>query len=258
MTRLKDRVAIVTGGARGIGEACARRIATEGASVVITDLSGEGEAVAQAIRDEGGQALFIAGDASDSALIEQLVRNAEARFGVVDACVCAAGIAPDTDFLAVSQKEFLDTQRINVVAPFLLGQAVARRLVERGIAGAIVNITSTSARLAGGKQASYCSSKAGLDGLTRAMAIALAPHNIRVNALGPGPTLTGMVTMERLEPTVVAPLLARTPLGRFAQPSEQASVVAFLLSDEASFMTGETIYCDGGRLALQYTMPPRA
>jgi NAD(P)-dependent dehydrogenase (short-subunit alcohol dehydrogenase family) len=89
------------------------------------------------------------------------------------------------------------------------------------------------------------------------MAIALAPHNIRVNALGPGPTMTGMATMERLEPAVVAPLLARTPLGRFADPSEQASVVAFLLSDEASFMTGETIYSDGGRLALQYTMPPR-
>src|SRR5882757_8744556 len=98
MTRLKDRVAVVTGAAQGIGEACARRLAEEGARVLLSDLSAKGEAVAQAIRDEGGQAIFVAGDAGDPALIAKLVSEAEAQFGVIDACVCAAGIAPDTDF----------------------------------------------------------------------------------------------------------------------------------------------------------------
>lgn len=253
--RLDGRVAIVTGAARGIGEACVRRLVEEGARVVATDILPEGEA---GVAELGEAAVWLTGDMTDPAHVTALVDLAERRFGLVDALVCAAGIAPATPFLALEAEEFSRTFAINLQAPMLLGQAVARRLADAGRPGAIVNITSTSARLAGPEQASYCASKAGLDGLTRAMAVALAPYGIRVNALGPGPTLTGMAAdVLAKNPDAFTPILARTPIGRFSQPSEQAAVAAFLLSEDASFMTGETVYADGGRTALNYTMPPR-
>ena len=256
MGRLQGRVAIVTGAARGIGEACVRRLVEDGAKVVATDILPEGEAVAASL---GDACVFLAGDASDPAHVAALVALAENTFGLVDALVCSAGIAPNSNFLTLDPEEFARVQRINLHGPMMLGQAVAQRLVAAGKPGAIVNITSTSTRLAGPEQASYCASKAGLDGLTRAMAVGLAPHGIRVNAVGPGPTLTGMAADAlAANPDAFAPIIARTPIGRFAQPSEQASVAAFLLSDDASFITGETIYADGGRTALNYTMPPRA
>jgi NAD(P)-dependent dehydrogenase (short-subunit alcohol dehydrogenase family) len=132
--------------------------------------------------------------------------------------------------------------------------------VKEGQRGSIVNVTSVSAKLAGATQASYCASKGALDSLTRVMAVALAPHGIRVNALAPGPTRTGMADSVWENEEALAPVLSRTPLGRFAEPDEQAAVAAFLVSDDASFMTGESIYVDGGRLALNYTVPikPRA
>jgi glucose 1-dehydrogenase len=249
------RTIVVTGAGQGIGEACARQLAAAAARVVLNDISETGAAVARAIRDAGGDCAFVQGDAGDAAQVAQLLDEAERIYGLVDGCICAAGLAPQTDFLNVSEDEFVRTFQVNLMGPMLLGQGLARRLVARGKAGSIVNITSTSARLAGPKQASYCSSKAGLEGLTRAMAVALAPYNIRVNALAPGPTVTGMLTPALNTPEVMAPILARTPLGRFAQPSEQANVALFLLSDLASFMTGETVFADGGRAGLNYTMP---
>lgn len=252
--RLTGRTIIVTGSATGIGAACARRFAAEGARLMLTDLVADtGEVVAAELRSEGAQVQFLAGDVANPVHVQALVDATVARFGTVDGCVCAAGIAPNDDFLTLPLERFERVLDVNLKAPFLLGQAVARVMAGKG--GAIVNVTSTSARLAGPQQAAYCASKAGLDGLTRAMAVALAPHKIRVNALAPGPTRTGLSDAVWDKDEIILPIIARTPLGRFAEPDEQARVAAFLLSDDASFMTGETVYVDGGRCALQYSMP---
>lgn len=250
--RLKNKVIIVTGTATGIGAACAKRFVADGARVVLTDVvADKGQAAAEEL---GDRAAFLAGDASSAEHVAALVKLAIERFGRIDGCVCAAGIAPNDDFLTLPQERFERVLAINLTGPFLLGQAAAREMVKTG-GGVIVNITSTSARLGGPQQAAYCASKAGLDGLTRAMAIGLAPHNIRVNALAPGPTRTGLAEAVWDKDEIILPIISRTPLGRFSEPSEQASVAAFLLSDDASFMTGETVYVDGGRTALNYTIP---
>lgn len=254
--RLKDKNAVITGGAQGIGAACGRRFALEGARVTMCDIDQErGEAIAADIRKVGGEAWFMKCDVASSGDMQAFVQAALKHMGSIDACVCAAGIAPNSDFLNLTLEEFDRVMHINLYGPMLLGQLVAREMAARGKGGAIVNVTSTSARLGGPTQASYCASKGGLDALTRAMAVALAPHNIRVNALAPGPTRTGLAEQVWDKDEVILPILARTPLGRFADPDEQARVAAFLASDDASFMTGESVYVDGGRLALNYTVP---
>lgn len=253
--RLQDKVIVITGSATGIGAACVRRMVDEGARVVATDIVvDKGEALAAELRGKGASVSFLAGDASSAQHIEALVKLAVDTHGRIDGCICAAGIAPNDDFLSLPLERFERVLAINLTGPFLLGQAVAREMVKTG-GGAIVNVTSTSARLGGPQQAAYCASKAGLDGLTRAMAVGLAPHGIRVNALAPGPTRTALAEAVWERDEIILPIIARTPMGRFSEPSEQASVAAFLLSDDASFMTGETVYVDGGRTALNYTIP---
>lgn len=256
--RLREKVAIITGGAQGIGEGCVRRFVAEGAKVVFADVLAEkGEAVAHGL---GGDVIFVAGDVSKKDTIDALIATALEKFGRLDCVVCAAGIAPTASFLDLAEADFDAVMKVNVNGPLLLGQAAARHWVKIGQRGSIVNVTSVSARLAGATQAAYCASKGALDSLTRVMAVALAPLGIRVNALAPGPTRTGMADSVWENEDALAPVLSRTPLGRFAEPDEQAAVAAFLVSDDASFMTGESIYVDGGRLALNYTVPikPRA
>ena len=253
--RLADKTFIITGAAQGIGAACATLFAAEGARVVLADIVDDaGEALASRIAASGGQAMYRHCDVSSSESIAALLAATLETYGDVDGCVCAAGIAPNTPLLDVSEQEISKTLAVNLVGPFLLGQAVARHLVARGKTGSIVNITSTSAYQSGPGQVSYCASKAGLGGVTRTMAVALAPHKIRVNAVAPGPTKTTM--MEEVmakNPDAIKPIRARTPLG-LAEPAEIAAAVLFLASDEASFITGETLAVDGGRLVLNYTV----
>jgi glucose 1-dehydrogenase len=251
--KLNGKTAIVTGAAQGIGAAIARRFAADGASVVIADLQNEkGSALAAEIVAAGGRAHFVPCDVSAATDLDGLMDATIATFGDLDICVCCAGIAKVCDFLAMTREDFERVMAVNLTGPFLLGQRAARKMVAAGHPGSIVNVTSVSAALANPGQESYCASKAGLGGLTRAMAISLAQYGIRVNALAPGPTLTGMA---QSHPQFIQPLLSRTPLGRFARPEEMASAALFLASDEASFMTGATLFVDGGRLALNYTMP---
>ena len=253
--RMQDKVVIVTGSSTGIGAACVRRLVQEGARVVATDIvADKGAALIDELRAGGASVAFLAGDAASVEHISALVQLALDQFGRIDGCICSAGIAPNDDFLSLPLERFERVMSVNLTGPFLLGQAVAREMVKTG-GGAIVNVTSTSARLGGPQQAAYCASKAGLDGLTRAMAVALAPHQIRVNALAPGPTKTALAEAVWERDEIILPIISRTPLGRFSDPSEQASVAVFLLSEDASFMTGETVYVDGGRTALNYTIP---
>jgi NAD(P)-dependent dehydrogenase (short-subunit alcohol dehydrogenase family) len=251
--KLADKVAIVTGAAQGIGAAIARRFAVEGAAVVIADTQhAKGAALAQEIEAAHGRACFVPCDVSASADLDRLIAATADAYGELHVCVCCAGVARVCDFLGTTREDFERVLAVNLTGPFVLGQKAAQKMVAAGHPGAIVNVTSVSAALANPGQESYCASKAGLGGLTRAMAISLARYGIRVNALAPGPTLTDMAADH---PQFIKPLLMRTPLGRFAQPDEMAAAALFLASDESSFMTGSTLFVDGGRLALNYTMP---
>lgn len=251
--RLDDKVAIVTGGADGIGLACVERFIAEGARVVIADINDEkGEAEAARI---GGDAAFVRCDVANKAHVEHAVGVAVETFGRLDICVSNAGTIHAADFLDIEEPDFDRVIAVNLKGVFLTGQAAARQMVKQGGGGAIVNMSSINAEVAIPNQVPYVASKGGVRQLTKVMALSLAPHRIRVNAIGPGSILTDILKTVMIDKAARDKILARTPLGRLGDPSEIASVAAFLASDDASYLTGQTIYPDGGRLALNYTVP---
>ena len=252
-SRLKDKVAVLTGAARGIGLACAQRFAAEGAAVVLADRDEQAGAAAAA-SIPGSE--FVAADVSRKADVEAIVERALGRHGRVDVLVNNAGITHACDFLDLEEEDFDRVLAVNLKSMFLCGQAVARAMVKAGVRGAIVNMSSANAVLAIPNQVPYVVSKGGINQLTKVMAVALAPHGIRVNAIGPGTILTDLAKQAVLtDDAARRKILSRTPLGRCGEPEEVAAVAAFLASDDASYLTGQTIYPDGGRLALNYTVP---
>ena len=260
--KLKDKIAIVTGGASGIGKAIVERFVADGAKVIIADVNEEkGMALAAAC---GGpaNARFIKADMSKEADIAALVKAAVKVFGSIDILVNNAGIVHAADFLELKVEDFDRVLGVNLRGSFLLGQAVARIMVERvkagGPAGAIINMSSVNAVFAIANQVPYSVSKGGVNQLTKVMALSLAPHGIRVNAIGPGSIMTQMLASVNADPAAKNRILSRTPMGRIGEPSEIASIAAFLASDDASYITGQTIYADGGRLPLNYVVPVKA
>ena len=248
---LAGRVCIVTGGAQGIGEACARRFAREGARVVIADID---EARGQALAGEL-QALFVPCDVGDKAQVDTLVAQAVLTHGRIDVLVNNAGIFKAADFLDVTEADFDAVLRVNLKGAFLAGQAVAREMAKAG-GGAIVNMSSVNAVLAIPTIASYNVSKGGINQLTRVMALALADRNIRVNAVAPGTIATELAAKAVLtSEEAKKKILMRTPMKRLGEPAEVADVVAYLASDAASYITGEIVVVDGGRMTLNYTVP---
>lgn len=258
--RLDGKVAIVTGAANGIGAACAQRLAREGAKVVLADVDEKtGEGLAEDIRQGGNEAAFIYCDVGERLDVRNLVASTVEAFGSIDVLVNNAGILVGADFLELEEEDFDRVLRVNLKGAFLVGQMVARRMVaqiaEGREAGAIVNMSSVNAVFAIPNQVPYSVSKGGINQLTKVMALALAPHGIRVNAVGPGSIMTRMLEAVAKDPEAKRKVLSRTPMGRIGEASEIASVVAFLASGDASYVTGQTIYADGGRLGLNYTVP---
>ncbi len=254
--RLKDKVAVVTGAAAGIGLACAKRFAAEGAKVVLSDVAVEkGERAAEGIQAAGGDALFVACDVGDKAGVEALIGSAVAAFGRLDCLVANAGIVHAADFLDFEEADFDRVIRVNLKGVFLTGQAAARQMVAQGGGGTIVNMSSVNAVMAIPSITPYVVAKGGVNQLTKVMAIALADKGIRVNGIGPGSIATELAQSVLNDPEKRRGALCRTPLGRFGEPDEVASVAVFLASDDSSYITGQTIYPDGGRLALNYTVP---
>ena len=248
---LGGKSVIITGAARGIGEACARRFAREGARLVLADvLDAEGEALAAEL---GG--LYVHCDVGDKAQVDALVARALAAYGRIDILVNNAGIFRAADFLDVTEEDFDAVLRVNVKGSFLLGQAAARAMVQAG-GGNIVNMSSVNGVLAIPNIASYNVSKGGINQLTRVMALALADKNVRVNAVAPGTIATELAAKAVLtSEEAKAKIMMRTPMKRLGQPSEIAEVVAWLASDGASYITGEIVTVDGGRMTLNYTVP---
>jgi NAD(P)-dependent dehydrogenase (short-subunit alcohol dehydrogenase family) len=248
---LQGKVVIITGASQGIGAACAQRFAREGASVVLADVNdAAGQVLGLAIKGT-----YVHCDVAQKSQIDALVATTLEKFGCIDVLVNNAGIFKAAPFLEASEEDFDAVIRVNLKGSFLMAQAAAIAMVARKTQGSIINMSSVNAVLAIPSIASYNMSKGGINQLTRAAALALADHGIRVNAVAPGTIATELAQKAVLtDDAAKARILSRTPMRRLGLPSEIADVVAWLASDASSYITGEIITADGGRMALNYTV----
>jgi NAD(P)-dependent dehydrogenase (short-subunit alcohol dehydrogenase family) len=244
-------IALVTGGAQGIGRACAEALAEDGAQIVLADINADG---VQAAADElGNNTTAITCDLGNPEQIHAMFDQIERDTGTVSILVNNAGIALPGDFLDTTLEQFKSVIDVNLIGTWCALQRAAKKMVADAIHGSIVNMSSINAQVAIPSIAAYCASKGGVMQLTKASALALAPHNIRVNAVGPGSIDTAMMAGVNANPDAMKMVMSRTPMQRIGEPREIADVVAFLASSKASYVTGETIYVDGGRLGMNYT-----
>jgi NAD(P)-dependent dehydrogenase (short-subunit alcohol dehydrogenase family) len=253
--RLTDKVAIVTGAARGIGRASAERLLAEGAKVVISDIDEEQLNRTAVELGAAGRVLVQRADVAKKSDVLQLIEAAVRHFGRLDIMVNNAGIAPVVDFLDVTEELLDRVLAVNLKGAFYGTQAAGRQMISQGQGGVIINMSSINSGLANPNVAPYAISKGGMNQVTSTAAVAFAPHGIRVVGVGPGTIMTDMVAGAFVNSAGNHAILSRTPLGRYGQASEIAAVVAFLASDDASYMTGETVYVDGGRRVLNYVVP---
>lgn len=266
---MSDRVVLVTGGAQGIGFACARRFYEDGYRVVIADTADkEGARALSDFVTDPARAIFVHCDIADKLAVHNLIAESLSAFGRIDVLINNAGIALPGGILDLSEDDFDRVLAVNLRGAFLVSRAVIKymvgeineredrsRLTDRPYS--IINMSSINEEVAIPDYLAYTVSKGGMRQMTRAMALELAGYGIRVNAIGPGSIKTNMLAGVAGDKSAQDKILMRTPLGRIGQPDEIAGVAAFLASEDASYITGQTIYADGGRLALNYTMPLR-
>jgi NAD(P)-dependent dehydrogenase (short-subunit alcohol dehydrogenase family) len=258
---LEAKTAIVTGAAQGIGRACAERLAREGARVAIADINETaGAKLAAAVKAQGGEAMFVACDVSKKPQVDALVAATVNAYGGLDVLVNNAGVVDDRPFLELELEEFDRIIAVNLRGAFMMAQAAARQMVaqakgRKGPAGAIVNMSSINAWFGLPDHVAYACSKGGIGQLTKSMSTALAPLGIRVNAVGPGTIETPLIKDVIKDKGFRKKVLSRTPIGRFGRPEEIAAIVAWLASEEASYLTGTTVWADGGRMPLNYVVP---
>lgn len=248
--KLKDKVAIVTGAARGIGFAIASRFAAEGAKVVIIDISEEGakEAVKK-IKDQGGEALGFQGDVTSKERIEEIVSQVLKELGTIDVLVNNAGIYVGKAFWEEPLEFYERSFKVNVLGTVISSQAVVPHMIKIR-RGKIINISSKAAIVGEPGHAAYSASKGAVLSLTRAMAMELAPYHINVNAICPGPTETAILfsamTKDQLEE-----LKKDIPFGRYGKPEDIAGAALYLASDDSDWCTGQAISVDGGMSILK-------
>ena len=249
---LTGKVAIVTGAKRGMGRTHALALSKAGAKVLLADISKEDcEKVAEEIEKAGGESLAVKCDVTNKKEVEEMVRTAVEKWGKLDILVNNAGIAQFFPFLEITEEDWSTTIDINLKGYFLCAQAAAKEMAKQK-SGAIVNIASVAMGQVGvgfPNLAHYCASKGGIVAMTEAMALELAPYNIRVNAVSPGAIETPMVDPLKQDPKTTEATLSRVPMRRFGKPEEVSNLVLFLASDDASYMTGSTVVVDGGWLA---------
>jgi len=262
-----DRVAIITGGANGIGKACARRLAEDGCQVVIADVDAEaGQLLAEELGADKEKALFVHCNVADRLSVNNLLAETRSAFGRLDVLVNNAGIVASGDILSLSEADFDKVMGVNLKGAFLVAREAARQMVEQIEADqersedvrrryAIINMSSVNGVMAIPDQLAYCATKGAINQMTKSMSLALAKYGLRVNAIGPGSINTDVLKAVNDNPAAMDKIMSRTPLQRIGDPDEIASVASFLASRDASYITGTTIYADGGRLAMNYTVP---
>lgn len=251
MGRVAGKVALIAGAGGGIGGAGAEALGREGAAVVCADIDpAAAEASAARLRAAGGRAAGIALDVRDRAAVDAAVAAAVREFGKLDVLLDCAGVSQTAGFLDLDPGEWDRIIAVNLTGMFHLGQAAARQMVRQGQGGSILNVTSQLAEVARPERAAYVASKGGGRSLTHAMALELAPHGIRVNAIAPGPTLTGLTRSSYADPERRRATIAQIPLGRLGQPEDIVGAILFLASDESRWVTGSTVTVDGGYLVL--------
>ena len=247
MGRVEGKIALVTGAGGGIGGAGAEGLGREGAAVLCTDVdAAAAEATAGRIRAAGGRAAGLGLDVRHRAAVDAAVAAAVREFGRLDVLAECAGISHRLNFLDLDVETWDRIIAVNLTGMFHLGQAAARQMAKQGGGGSIINITSQLAEVARPERAAYVASKGGGRSLTHAMAVDLAAHNIRVNAIAPGPTLTGLTRASYTDPEARRATEALIPLGRLGQPDDLVGAVLFLASDESRWVTGSTVTVDGG------------
>lgn len=245
----ENRVVLVTGGSRGIGRACCVRLARAGARVAINYRSQEADALetARLVEAEGAQAMIAQGNVADEASVAAMVARINEQFGPIDMLVNNAGIFEYVQHEQATLEHWRRTIDVNLTSLFIVTWAVKQQMIDRNF-GRIVNMSSISGLRSRPYGIAYSASKAGMIGFTKSVSEALAPHNIRMNAVAPGLIATEII--DDVDQPVIDRIIGETPLKRIGQPDEVADVVHFLLSDASRFMVGQTVVVCGGRVML--------